>query len=159
MVIIYDNEITSSPNIIMSNDGHGHLIDIPSVFISNADGEKILNAFKCSNSMILKIHFDVFASKIADVTFWLDVNNRESFITLRDFYRDYHKAISNYVNYDVKFKVNKNCGRNQCNYQDCVRGQELCLVPGTFVNGAIKREGKDIIYEHVRSYYVFQTFK
>lgn len=102
-MIIYDNEITSSPNIIMSNDGHGHLIDIPSVFISNADGEKILNAFKCSNSMILKIHFDVFASKIADVTFWLDVNNRESFITLRDFYRDYHKAISNYVNYDVKY--------------------------------------------------------
>lgn len=38
MVIIYDNEKSSVPNVIMSNDGHGHLINIPSVFISNFDG-------------------------------------------------------------------------------------------------------------------------
>lgn len=38
MVIIYDNEKTATPNVIMSNDGHGHLINIPSIFISNSDG-------------------------------------------------------------------------------------------------------------------------
>jgi len=26
----------------MANDGHGHLIDIPSIFISNADGKKLI---------------------------------------------------------------------------------------------------------------------
>jgi hypothetical protein len=30
----------------MKNDGHGHLITIPSVFISNSDGLKILKAIK-----------------------------------------------------------------------------------------------------------------
>jgi hypothetical protein len=61
----------------MSNDGHGHLIDIPSIFISNSDGEKIVKVFeKCQKSFIMKIYFDVFRSKIADVTFWLDIDHR-----------------------------------------------------------------------------------
>lgn len=55
--------------------------------------------------MIMKIHFDVYTSKIANVTFWLDINNRESFITLRDFSRDYHKAIQKYTNYDLKYNI------------------------------------------------------
>ena len=38
MAIIYDNDTSTSPDIVMANDGHGHLIDIPSIFISNADG-------------------------------------------------------------------------------------------------------------------------
>jgi hypothetical protein len=29
----------------MANDGHGHLIDIPSIFISNSNGEKIKKAY------------------------------------------------------------------------------------------------------------------
>ena len=29
----------------MSNDGHGHLINIPSIFISNADGDKLKKTF------------------------------------------------------------------------------------------------------------------
>lgn len=104
MVIIYDNEDTSVPGIVMSNDGHGHLIDIPSVFISKADANKLIGAsLKCSSSLIMKIYFDVFTSKVANVTFWLDINNRESFITLRDFSRDYHGVIAKSVNYDVKY--------------------------------------------------------
>ncbi len=57
---------------------------------------------KCSKSTILRIKFDVYASRIANLTFWLDINNRESFITIRDFYRDYYKVIANYLNVDVK---------------------------------------------------------
>ena len=45
MVIIYDNVKTLSPTVIMANDGHGHLVDIPSIFISNDDGERIKQAF------------------------------------------------------------------------------------------------------------------
>ncbi len=41
-VIIYDNETTQKPHVIMKNDGHGHLVNIPSSFISSKDGERIL---------------------------------------------------------------------------------------------------------------------
>lgn len=78
----------------MSNDGHGHVIDIPSLFISSADGENLIKTHKkCDKSVILKASFDVFVSPIANLTFWLDVNNRESFITIRDFYRDYYSVL------------------------------------------------------------------
>lgn len=45
MVIVYDNQAGISPNVVMSNDGHGHLIDIPSIFISNFDGQKLIKTF------------------------------------------------------------------------------------------------------------------
>lgn len=44
MAIIYDNDTSSAPDVIMANDGHGHLIDIPSIFISNADGKNLIQA-------------------------------------------------------------------------------------------------------------------
>ena len=37
-VIIYDNEPSIRPHIIMKNDGHGHLVNIPSAFVSGTDG-------------------------------------------------------------------------------------------------------------------------
>ena len=45
MVIMYDNQATSGPYVVMANDGHGHLVDIPSIFISNLDGLTIIKAF------------------------------------------------------------------------------------------------------------------
>jgi len=38
MVLIYDNETSILPHVIMKNDGHGHLVTIPSLFLSNTDG-------------------------------------------------------------------------------------------------------------------------
>lgn len=56
--------------------------------------------------MILKINFDVFTSKIANLTLWLDISNRESFITIRDFHRDYYSIIKDYINMDLKYIFN-----------------------------------------------------
>ena len=103
MVIIYDHEKTLSPNVVMANDGHGHLVDIPSIFISNADGEKIVNAFnKCDKSIIFKMTYDVYVNKTAKVKFWLDASNRESYITIRDFFRDYYNVVSKKVELDLR---------------------------------------------------------
>ena len=91
----------------MANDGIGHLIDIPSIFISNEAGEKILNSkAKCGSDAIFKIKFDVYLSPIANVTFWLDSSNRESFVTIRDFFRDYYGVIRKYVNLDLRYEKN-----------------------------------------------------
>ena len=46
LIIIYDNNPGDNPVIIMKNDGHGHLAEIPSLFISNTDGNKLLNSKK-----------------------------------------------------------------------------------------------------------------
>ena len=57
--------------------------------------------------MILKVHFDVFISKVANLTLWLDINNRETFITIKNFAKDYYKAISKHINVDVKYIFDK----------------------------------------------------
>jgi hypothetical protein len=45
----------------MKNDGHGHLVNIPSAFVSGADGKKLLEALsQCDDQIFLKQVFDVF---------------------------------------------------------------------------------------------------
>ena len=98
MAIIYDNDSSSSVDVIMANDGHGHLIDIPAIFISNAAGKKLIEAYNNCSGVILKMFFEVFISKIANVTFWLNANNRQSFTTINDFHRDYYHVVQKYMN-------------------------------------------------------------
>ena len=76
LAIIYDNSTTATPNVIMVNDGHGHLVDIPSVFISGLDGDNLVNTVnECNGSVVLMIKFETFKKKMADTTLWLDINH------------------------------------------------------------------------------------
>jgi hypothetical protein len=45
----------------MKNDGHGHLVTIPSAFVSNSDGLNIIKSLQqCNEAIMLKQVFDVF---------------------------------------------------------------------------------------------------
>ena len=60
----------------MKNDGHGHLINIPSAFVSNTDGLKLIETLsKCNDQIYLKQVFDVFETEIVDLSLWLNLNN------------------------------------------------------------------------------------
>lgn len=75
MVIIYDNESSLLPHVVMKNDGHGHLVNIPSVFVSGESGKSLLEAYNsCSQNLFLKHSFDVFESEIVDMDLWLNLN-------------------------------------------------------------------------------------
>lgn len=128
MAIVYDNDTSSSPDLVMANDGHGHLISIPSIFISAKDGEKLKKTLEDCGSVILKMTFEVYTSKIANVTFWLNSNNRQSYIMLRDFYRDYYPVIRTKMRLDLRFKVNSHCGHEKCQENDCISDKKkYCL--------------------------------
>lgn len=45
LVIVYDNVQTSSPSLVMANDGFGHLVDIPAIFISYYDGLALVKTY------------------------------------------------------------------------------------------------------------------
>lgn len=51
---------------------------------------------------MIKIKFDVLQKEKANLTLWLDPNNRESFITIRDFYNNYYHVIKNSINLEVR---------------------------------------------------------
>ena len=57
LVIIYDN-ITQNKEILMKNDGHGHLSEIPSMFISKENGDSLIKVKKsCRDLLTLQIEF------------------------------------------------------------------------------------------------------
>ena len=61
LIIIYDNVEGNNLNVIMKNDGHGHLAGIPSLFISNEDGLKLMKTTNdCPNLPIVKILFEIY---------------------------------------------------------------------------------------------------
>jgi hypothetical protein len=44
----------------MKNDGHGHLAEIPSLFISNSDGMRLIAAMRdCKAQPLVKILFEI----------------------------------------------------------------------------------------------------
>ena len=76
LVIIYDNNTSTAPSVFMKNDGFGHLAEIPSLFISNTDGEKLKKESEdCPDLPIMRVHFEMDQEKTSEVTFWLDAGN------------------------------------------------------------------------------------
>ena len=160
LAIIYDNDSTSAPDVVMANDGHGHLVDIPSIFISNADGKNLISTRAwCDNTTILRMQFETYTSKVANVTLWLNANNRQTYITLRDFKRDYYRVIRKYIKVSLRFKVNPNCGHDRCEADDCITSnQDYCFNPQR-TSGGVRINGKQILEEHLRSYFMFEEGK
>lgn len=76
IVIIYDHIDSDTPSVVMKNDGHGHLAQIPSLFISNKDGKKLLSTDKnCPTLPVVKVAFEIEQAEVSKVILWLDANN------------------------------------------------------------------------------------
>ena len=56
LAIVY-NDHYGRTDMLMANDGFGHLVDIPAIFISKEDGEYILDTYKKCDDLMLKINF------------------------------------------------------------------------------------------------------
>lgn len=56
-----------------------------------------------------------------------------------------------------RFKVNRYCGKNNCNANDCIRNGKLFCLSTTDTVGGERINGKDLIEEEVRSYYLFEA--
>ncbi len=75
-VVIYDNLPGTSPSVLMMNDGHGHLAEIPSLLISNTDGLTLLETqTQCQTLPLLKLLFEIDQKQTSQVTLWVDSNN------------------------------------------------------------------------------------
>ena len=76
LIIVYDDEPGDKPTVIMKNDGHGHLAEIPSLFISNIDGENLKKTNNdCKDLPVVKVKFDIEQAEVSKVILWLDANN------------------------------------------------------------------------------------
>ena len=90
VAIIIDNRAELIDEILMSDDGTGAGIRIPSMLIGNKDGEKLLAWFKDANqtekeSLVLMSEFVMPSHDIVDFDFWFTSSSDRAFNFLEDF--------------------------------------------------------------------------
>lgn len=82
MVIVSDNIIEDTAHITMVDDGNGRLVHIPSIFISEQNGE-ILEKQLYKSTIEISMRFDIVQTDIVNVTLYLNINDRHSAVLVR----------------------------------------------------------------------------
>jgi hypothetical protein len=156
----------------MKNDGHGHLINIPSAFVSKTDGLKLIETLsKCNDQIYLKQVFDVFETEIVDLSLWLNLNKVPlpliSAIILRSSQRllqarlfQCDSAIRQHicqVNFKLsRFPVDYDCSVGFCDTNDCLGSEEnkYCFpVDRSKTRDVVS--GAELLKESLRMYLLF----
>mmetsp|Transcript_30625 Transcript_30625/g.40748 ORF Transcript_30625/g.40748 Transcript_30625/m.40748 type:complete len:126 (-) Transcript_30625:1099-1476(-) len=71
VALIGDNKVENSEIFIMSDDGSGHSVNIPSFFIRKATADGIMESYVKEERVIIKIEIETGTTgKTADVDLW-----------------------------------------------------------------------------------------
>lgn len=86
LAIIADNQIYEDPgSIVMVDDGKGPQVKIPTILINHEVGEMITDfIINKKQPVSLVVSFETSKKPIADVTLWMNSNDRKSYILIRD---------------------------------------------------------------------------
>lgn len=85
MAVIVDNQNEMVSRIVMIDDGRGLSVHIPSVLIPKDDGEKIIEFARDQKVNGIMLFNVTRKEEKANVTFGLNIENRQSFKLMRDF--------------------------------------------------------------------------
>jgi len=66
----------------MVDDGRGAQVHIPTILISEKDGEEILQALKTS-SVVISVTFELTVREKSTLSVWLDITEHKNFVFLR----------------------------------------------------------------------------
>jgi hypothetical protein len=152
VAIIIDNSAEDISHIIMSDDGSGNGISIPSMLISKKDGEELLDFLKTAsdeelNQTALMATFSINSpDNRVEYDIWYSSSNDRALDFITDF-EAHDKSLGTDVLMTPHFVFWK-CPFCDPNYikNDCYAGGKYCAVEPS--NNLIK--GRDIIIEDLR---------
>ena len=151
VAIIVDTRAEMIDEVLMSDDGTGGGIRIPSMLIGQNDGKKLLDWFAEAsevekNSMVLMSEFVMTEHDIVDVDFWFTSSSDRAINFLEDFTK-IEKNLGKLLNFRPRFVFWEclNCDKVYLE-SDCFSGGKYCAVESTNQN----QKGREIILEDVR---------
>ncbi len=105
--IIIDNRPEMIDEILMSDDGTGGGIRIPSMLIGTKDGDKILNWMKNASkselaSLVVMCEFVIPEHDIVDIDFWFTSSSDRAIDFLEDF-RKIEKQLGDKMNFKPRY--------------------------------------------------------
>ena len=149
--IVVDNRAEMIDEILMSDDGTGGGIRIPSMLIGEKDGDKLIEWYKKASEsereqIIIMCEFVMPEHDIVDLDFWFTSSSDRAI----DFLEDFTKIDNNLgplLNFKPRYVFWEctNCDQTYLD-NDCFGGGRYCAVEST--NANIK--GRDIVLEDIR---------
>lgn len=87
MAIIADDTIEKTSYVTMTDDGMGDLINIPSIFISEKDGDLLKKGVKEDKDEypVIVVSFNLNKVEHAHYSFFINLPSKSSFVMLREF--------------------------------------------------------------------------
>eukprot|EP00354_Favella_ehrenbergii_P000953 CAMPEP_0170467692 /NCGR_PEP_ID=MMETSP0123-20130129/11183_1 /TAXON_ID=182087 /ORGANISM="Favella ehrenbergii, Strain Fehren 1" /LENGTH=175 /DNA_ID=CAMNT_0010734137 /DNA_START=358 /DNA_END=882 /DNA_ORIENTATION=- len=157
--IIIDNRPEMIDEILMSDDGTGGGIRIPSMLIGENDGKKLVEWYKNASAhdrkrLVMICEFVMPVHDHVSVDFWFTSSSDRAIDFLEDF-----KKIETQLGDKMKFKPRyvfwecTNCDEKYLE-NDCFGGGKYCAVESS--NANIK--GRDIVLEDLRQICLWNEF-
>lgn len=160
VAIIVDNRAEMIDEVLMSDDGTGGGIRIPSMLIGSNDGDKLMNWFVKAtpeerDSLILMCEFIMPEHENVSLDFWFTSSSDRAIDFLEDFTK-IEKSLGKKLEFRPRY-VFWECKQCDAKYleSDCFGGGRYCAVESSNTN--IK--GRDILLEDVRQMCLWSRFK
>lgn len=172
LLILIDKESKQSiSETIINDDGTGSDIKIPTIMISNDDGETILEFMKSkknennlfnsndTNVILFEINFEIPKTSIVNYRIFMSSDSVNIYSLLNSWssnLKNFEESISFDVFY-VSFSTDAiNYSNNKIIHDNCLTAGIYCATPRT--NPFIK-DGREILYENIRQKCIFNFSK
>lgn len=155
-VIIVDREDSSQTSediqhIVMADDGFGDMVKIPSIMISNYDGQKLINAVK-REEVVLQLAWDIPRGEVVVADFWMSSASGESSEFLERF-KDSAEVLRYHLQFVPRYHI--------FSMPKGVDSAGLCIDDNAFCapdpDGPGPITGADVVEEDVRQLCIWET--
>ena len=162
VALIMDDREEITQDITMADDGYSYTLRIPSIFISQLDGDKLssyLTSYDQSKSdIILTINFDMPQLSSFEYSFWLSTSNRNSFRLVRE-YEQYYRKISDVTKFVPHYNIwtCEVCARSNFTTptpDNCISGGRYCCIDP---DGRGPATGAQVVLEDLRQICIYRT--
>lgn len=163
VALIMDDRNEISEDLTMMDDGYSYSLRIPSIFIKQNDGEKLLSYLTSSdsqrNNIVLTLNFEMSQSKNFEYSFWLSTSNRNSFRLVRGF-EPFYRKISDKSKFTPHYNIwtNEVSARNNFTSpapDTCISGGRYCCIDP---DGRGPATGAQVVLEDLRQICIYRTF-
>lgn len=143
--------------IIVTQDGSGLKVDIPSILVSDQDGEPLIEAARDPRSqVIIELAWDIPTNQFVTMDAWMSAGSQESMRFMRDWAgprKELNHAVRFRPHYHV-FSMQPTTGYNElCTNQSAVFCAQAPNSPGRLVTG------RDVLEEDLRQLCIHELYK
>jgi hypothetical protein len=159
-VIIVDKETSSLTaqdirRIIVADDGYGDTVEIPSVLISKADGQPLIEACRSGEQVIVELAWDVPTDHVVILDEWMSSASRDTQRFLKAF-SPKRKRLNEYVKFVPHYHVFSMSSTTDYNELCWNRDAEYCAEDP---DGSGPVTGKMVLEEDVRQLCIHEITK